>query len=149
MRHLLELFGRFRQNRVFEIQDDPVGWGFMLRERVLRKWALSLVMVAGAACSADLGSVPSSGLPAEAQATQKLIRSGGPFRHEKDGTVFFNRESILPSQQRGYYREYTVETPGSQDRGARRIVCGGSIATAPDACYYTADHYSSFKLIVN
>jgi ribonuclease T1 len=149
MQHRLELFGRFRQNRGFEIQDDPVGWGFMLRERVLRKWALSFVMVAGAACSADLGSVPSSGLPAEAQATQKLIRSGGPFRHEKDGTVFFNREELLPRQQRGYYREYTVETPGSQDRGARRIVCGGTVATAPEACYYTGDHYSSFKLIVN
>jgi ribonuclease T1 len=149
MQHRLELFGRFRQNRAFEIQDDPVGWGVMLRERVLQKWALSLVMVAGAACSADLGSVPISGLPAEAQATQKLIRSGGPFRHEKDGSVFFNREELLPRQQRGYYREYTVDTPGAQDRGARRIVCGGSIPTAPDACYYTADHYSSFKLIMN
>ena len=61
--------------------------------------------------------------------------------------VFGNRERLLPLNTRGYYREYTVKTPGSQDRGARRIVCGGP-ATVPDACYYTADHYASFRKIV-
>jgi ribonuclease T1 len=65
-----------------------------------------------------------------------------------DGTVFGNRERLLPDQTRGYYREYTVPTPGLNHRGARRIVCGGSQPRAPRACYYTADHYASFKRIV-
>ena len=76
------------------------------------------------------------------------IRQGGPFRYEKDGTVFGNRERQLPGQRRGYYREYTVPTPGLSHRGARRIVCGGKQPRSPDACYYTEDHYSSFRLIV-
>ena len=87
-------------------------------------------------------------LPPEARQTEQLIRSGGPFPHAQDGTVFGNRERQLPQQSRGYYREYTVATPGARDRGARRIVCGGREATAPKACYYTADHYASFKRIV-
>ncbi len=86
-------------------------------------------------------------LPPEASDTQRLIRAGGPFPYAKDGSVFGNRERLLPSQARGYYREYTVPTPGSRDRGARRIVCGGQPATAPEACYYTDDHYASFRLI--
>jgi hypothetical protein len=65
----------------------------------------------------------------------------------KDGTVFGNRERLLPRAERGFYREYTVPTPGSPDRGARRIVCGGDRPKAPEACFYTADHYASFKLI--
>jgi ribonuclease T1 len=87
-------------------------------------------------------------LPPEARATEQLIRHGGPFAHAKDGSVFGNRERQLPRQARGYYREYTVKTPGAHDRGARRIVCGGRSATAPEACYYTSDHYASFKRIV-
>ena len=67
----------------------------------------------------------------------------------KDGTVFGNRERILPAQKRGYYREYTVKTPGARNRGARRIVCGGQQPRMPDACYYTSDHYASFRVIVN
>ena len=59
-----------------------------------------------------------------------------------------NRERLLPRERRGYYREYTVETPGSRDRGARRIVCGGVRVKIPDVCYYTSDHYSSFRMIV-
>ena len=86
-------------------------------------------------------------LPREGQATYQLIRQGGPFPYEKDGVVFGNRERLLPGEKRGYYREYTVKTPGSRDRGKRRIVCGGA-ATQPDACYYTADHYASFRRIV-
>jgi ribonuclease T1 len=89
-----------------------------------------------------------AGLPAEARQTEVLIRQGGPFPYAKDGSVFGNRERQLPPQARGYYREYTVKTPGSRDRGARRIVCGGRAAAAPDACYYTADHYASFRRIV-
>ena len=87
-------------------------------------------------------------LPPEARQTEQLIRSGGPFASAKDGVVFGNRERILPRQPRGYYREYTVRTPGARDRGARRIVCGGRDARSPAACYYTDDHYASFKRIV-
>ena len=97
---------------------------------------------------ADDAVVALASLPAEARHTEQLIRSGGPFPYAKDGSVFGNRERQLPRQARGYYREYTVKTPGARDRGARRIVCGGREAAAPEACYYTADHYASFKRIV-
>lgn len=105
---------------------------------------------AGAALarSEPVGTVALADLPPEARQTEQLIRSGGPFPYAKDGTVFGNRERLLPREARGYYREYTVRTPGSRDRGARRIVCGGQVPTRPDACYYTADHYASFRRIV-
>lgn len=83
-------------------------------------------------------------LPKEARDTLALIRAGGPYPYAKDGTIFSNRERILPKQPRGYYHEYTVKTPGSRDRGARRVICGGK---PPAACYYTDDHYSTFRLI--
>ena len=95
-----------------------------------------------------LDTVALSALPAEARVTERLIRAGGPFPHAKDGSVFGNRERLLPPEKRGYYREYTVAAPGARSRGARRIVCGGERPTAPEACYYTADHYASFRLIV-
>lgn len=95
----------------------------------------------------ELPSVALVALPAEAQHTQRLILAGGPFPYRKDGTTFFNRERLLPAQPRGFYREYTVRTPGARDRGARRIVCGGRVPTTPQACYYTADHYASFARI--
>nr|WP_228768065.1 ribonuclease [Limnohabitans sp. DM1] len=88
-------------------------------------------------------------LPREGQETYQLILKGGPFRYEKDGTVFGNRERLLPREARGFYREYTVRTPGSRDRGARRIVCGGPVPQEPKACYYTSDHYASFRMIVD
>ncbi len=87
-------------------------------------------------------------LPPEARETRRLISSGGPFPYEKDGTVFGNRERLLPAEARGFYREYTVKTPGLKHRGARRIVCGGREPTRPLNCYYTADHYASFRRIV-
>jgi ribonuclease T1 len=93
-------------------------------------------------------SVTWSGLPPQGRQVLEQIREGGPFKYEKDGTVFGNRERLLPIQKRGFYREYTVSTPGLRHRGARRIVCGGAKPQTPDACYYTEDHYSSFKLIV-
>lgn len=92
--------------------------------------------------------VPLQALNSQAQSTYQLIRQGGPFPYEKDATVFGNRERLLPSQKRGYYREYTVPTPGLKHRGVQRIVCGGQVLTTPDACYYTADHYDSFRRIV-
>jgi ribonuclease T1 len=92
--------------------------------------------------------VPLAELPPEAVKTHRLILSGGPFPYSKDGSVFGNRERQLPAQARGFYREYTVKTPGASNRGARRIVCGGKTPTAPEACYYTADHYASFRRIV-
>ena len=86
-------------------------------------------------------------LPPQARQTEQLIRAGGPFPYARDGTVFGNRERLLPRQARGFYREYTVKTPGVRDRGARRIVCGGRAASAPQTCYYSADHYASFRRI--
>jgi guanyl-specific ribonuclease Sa len=81
-------------------------------------------------------------LPREAIVTLELIERGGPFPYDRDGTTFQNRERLLPDRPRGYYREYTVETPGSRDRGARRIVTGGQ---PPEVYYYTDDHYRSFR----
>jgi ribonuclease T1 len=85
-------------------------------------------------------------LPPQGRTTYARIRAGGPFPYEKDGTVFGNRERLLPAHPRGYWREYTVKTPGVRSRGARRIVCGGAPRT-PDACYYSGDHYASFREI--
>lgn len=81
-------------------------------------------------------------LPPEARQTIRLIRAGGPFPHERDGVVFGNFERLLPARSRGYYREYTVPTPGLAQRGARRIVAGRG-----GELYYTADHYRSFRRI--
>jgi len=86
-------------------------------------------------------------LPREAQQTDRLVRAGGPFPYVKDGATFGNRERQLPRRSRGYYREYTVPTPGASNRGARRIVCGGVTARQPEVCYYTDDHYASFRRI--
>mgnify|MGYP003564133758 CR=1 FL=1 len=121
-----------------------------------RKFGLALLLGAAVwtgttlarGVSADTDTVALEQLPEQARQTERLIRSGGPFPYAKDGTVFGNRERLLPREKRGHYREYTVKTPGSRDRGARRIVCGGAKPAAPEACYYTADHYASFKRIV-
>ena len=108
---------------------------------------LSISAVQAREQAAILPQMAVASLPAEAQAVDSAIRRGGPFAYSKDGIVFANRERLLPQQPRGFYREYTVPTPGAHDRGARRIVCGGSQPTAPVACYYTANHYSSFHRI--
>ncbi|MER5784947.1 ribonuclease domain-containing protein [Streptomyces mobaraensis] len=90
-----------------------------------------------------VGHVCQSALPSQAHDTLDLIDEGGPFPYPKDGTVFSNREGVLPRQSSGYYHEYTVVTPGSPDRGARRIVAG----RADHEDYYSADHYRSFARI--
>ncbi len=108
---------------------------------------LSLVQAKESATTLPNASIALADLPVQGQQTYALIRQGGPFEYEKDGVVFGNRERLLPSHKRGFYREYTVKTPGSPNRGQRRIVCGGAPRT-PDACYYTADHYASFRRIL-
>ena len=82
-------------------------------------------------------------LPAQARHTLALIAQGGPFPYRQDGAVFQNRERLLPRKPAGYYREYTVETPGSDDRGARRIITGSG-----GEIFYTADHYDSFVQVL-
>lgn len=137
-------------------------WGSAPRQ-AFRKWGLataaSAVLAAGLLFGAGaqartpektLDSLPTAALatlPEQARQTYHRVLSGGPFPYRKDGTVFGNRERLLPARTRGFYREYTVPTPGSADRGARRIVCGGPQPTEPEACFYTADHYASFRLI--
>ena len=126
--------------------------GLTLRKLVLAFGVVGVLLAPVGVSAKDslptLGSVSLSALPPEAQATRALIRSGGPFPYGKDGSVFGNREHQLPAEAKGYYREYTVKTPVASDRGARRIVCGGRLPTAPDACFYTGDHYASFARIV-
>ena len=129
----------------------------MSRFRSLKSVLTGFVLLGAVAAGSVLARAPALGetsvtisvaeLPRQGAQTYQLIRQGGPFAGEKDGVVFGNRERLLPAQKRGYYREYTVTTPASRDRGARRIVCGGQ-PKAPDACYYSADHYASFRRIV-
>lgn len=99
------------------------------------------------AVSAGEQTVALSDLPPEGRETYRLVHLGGPFPFEKDGVVFGNRERLLPGKTRGYYREYTVRTPHSRNRGARRLVCGGP-STQPETCFYSSDHYASFRKVV-
>lgn len=140
----------------------PLAWPLVTGLAALAASARSAVLVALASATLlavsspadarrgadDLPAVALSSLPPEARDTDRLIHAGGPFPYpHKDGTVFGNRERILPKRPRGEYREYTVKTPGSRDRGARRIVCAGKEPRTPEVCYYTADHYASFQRI--
>ena len=93
-----------------------------------------------------LPDIAAADLPREGREVLALIHGGGPFGYDRDGVVFGNYEHLLPPERKGYYHEYTVHTPGTKSRGARRIICGGP-KTTPDACYYTSDHYRSFKRI--
>jgi ribonuclease T1 len=97
--------------------------------------------------AARIDPVPAAQLPREAQDTLARIAAGGPYPYEKDGVVFGNYERILPWHRRGYYHEYTVPTPFAHNRGARRIVCGGPQRQIGE-CYYSGDHYVSFKRII-
>ena len=122
------------------------------------KFALANLVFAAMCCPAvasakgpapidGMTTVAVSELPKQGVEVYGLIQQGGPFAYDKDGVVFGNRERLLPAHPRGYYHEYTVKTPGSRGRGAKRIVCGGQPRT-PDMCYFTADHYASFRKIV-
>ena len=108
---------------------------------------LSALLIGGTVtatpAAAAVGSICYSDLPSQAYDTLELIEQGGPYPYDQDGTVFQNREGVLPSQSAGYYHEYTVKTPGSSTRGARRIVTGEK----NQEDYYTADHYESFDLV--
>jgi ribonuclease T1 len=109
--------------------------------------AVAVIATHEAAARTDSSAVVAiSALPAEARTTLELIRAGGPFPYSRDGVGFSNRERLLPAQPRGYYHEYTVPTPSAKTRGARRIVCGGNVATLSE-CYYSDDHYQSFRKI--
>jgi len=106
--------------------------------------ALAPLVVTGKASAPD--GIALQALPQEARATLEGIHAGGPFPYERDGVVFGNREQLLPLQPRGFYHEYTVPTPGVRSRGARRIVCGGHV-TSVSECYYSDDHYRSYRKI--
>jgi ribonuclease T1 len=106
------------------------------------RWLAAAALLWCLAAFAFTSEIAVERLPREARETLALIKAGGPFPYTKDGTVFNNREGMLPKRNRGYYREYTVKTPGAKNRGARRIVSG-----APGEYYYTDDHYRSFKRI--
>jgi ribonuclease T1 len=107
----------------------------------------SLAPLAGARDTAStLPQVTVRELPQEVREVLERIHRGGPFPYDRDGVTFGNRERVLPWRPRGYYHEYTVRTPGERTRGARRIVCGGP-RSAPDACFYSDDHYRSFRQI--
>ena len=139
---------------------------FKLRGMSLQQIGLSCTLLAavGVATVAGLWSAPLQArerteqvaalpvvnlveLPQQARQTHRLILAGGPFPYEKDGVVFGNRERLLPRKPRGHYREYTVPTPGARNRGAKRMVCAGEVPKEPEACFYTEDHYASFKRI--
>ena len=98
---------------------------------------------AGQKNPSSLGTVKESALPAEAQRTLELIAKGGPYPYDRDGINFGNFEGVLPKKRGGYYQEFTVPTPGSRDRGARRIIVGSEHEK-----YYTPDHYKSFRFIL-
>jgi len=124
----------------------------MRRFAALIVFVLLLVVPAWAIGASPAKTIAQSDLPVEARQTLELIARGGPFSNRQDGVVFGNREKLLPAQTRGYYREYTVSTPGARDRGARRIVAGsggtGDVRTSGEY-WYTDDHYASFARVVD
>lgn len=120
--------------------------------RCWRALALCLLLCAGwvLPVQAAPGEIAVAALPHEAHETLALIKRGGPFPYKQDDSMFGNREHRLPSQPRNYYREYTVKTPGSKDRGARRIVAGAGAGNDPRTSgeyWYTDDHYNTFRRI--
>ncbi|MCX4965596.1 ribonuclease [Streptomyces sp. NBC_00654] len=116
---------------------------YVTNSYVTNSYAASARFAPAPFAAASVGSICYSDLPSQAHDTLDLIDAGGPFPYDQDGTVFQNREGILPDRSTGYYHEYTVITPGSPNRGARRIVTGEEVQED----YYTADHYASFDLV--
>ncbi len=102
---------------------------------------------AAVASAAGLQVRALSQLPLQATEVWQLIQDGGPLPYRQDGTVFGNREARLPKRQSGFYREYTVPTPGESDRGARRLITGGPVTSDTAELYYTGDHYASFVVV--
>lgn len=120
-----------------------------MNRSVFRKWSLFLLAICFSLtveAGGLLGDVSVDQLPVEVKETIALIKHGGPFPYKKDRYIFNNYEKHLPNKRRGYYREYTVKTPGVRSRGARRIVSGGS-PTMKAEFYYTADHYKTFRRV--
>lgn len=110
-------------------------------------WLALVVPIEARSPAADSATIAVEELPGDARKTLKLIVSGGPFPYARDGIAFGNYEKLLPQRARGYYHEYTVPTPGVKSRGARRIICGGAKASIAE-CYYSNDHYQSFRRIL-
>jgi ribonuclease T1 len=114
------------------------------------KWAVllltTLLCSLSQAREAHAGMIAAADLPVEARQTLDRIKHGGPFPYAKDGAIFGNYERQLPTRPRGYYREYTVRTPGMRGRGARRLVAGGQPPVSAEY-YYTHDHYQTFRRI--
>ena len=120
--------------------------------KLLSKFAAAVLASAFAASGVLAASdINLADLPKEGRTTYALIPKGGPYPYPKDGVTFGNFEGQLPKKQRGYYREFTVPTPGAKNRGARRIVCGAESRewrnNVPAACWYSGDHYQTFQNI--
>lgn len=120
----------------------PAPWVAAQADRTTSHSLLAYSVSKSHSHTGELPIISVSELPPEATQTLNLIRQGGPFPYPRDGIIFSNREALLPPHRRGYYREYTVKTPGSRDRGARRIIAGSG-----GEFYYTDDHYKTFRLI--
>ena len=131
-----------------ERSDNVVKMTMMKRWRMLT-FALVALLIIGSAFAREAiypDRIYFRDLPHEAQETVRLIQRGGPYPFPRDGAVFGNHEGVLPKQKRGYYHEFTVKTPRARNRGARRIVVGGNLAS-PSDFYYTDDHYITFRRI--
>lgn len=119
--------------------------------KLLKSWTFFVIGLLFSISALAKGPVPPgvisvNELPPEARHTLALIKQGGPFPYAKDGVVFRNYEGVLPKRKRGYYHEFTVKTPGTRSRGARRIITGGEPALSGEY-YYTDDHYATFRRI--
>jgi ribonuclease T1 len=142
---------RYRKFGTCDSRNITFGKDTKVNTKLLKRWifflaALMFSFGVFARGPLPLEQIPVEQLPPEARHSLALIRQGGPFPYAKDGAVFGNYESNLPRRKRGYYREFTVKTPGVRSRGPRRIVSGGDPASSGEY-YYTDDHYASFKRI--
>jgi len=142
-----ERAGKWVRHGVLAALLAATGWGVVGATAGLGVPSAAWAREAPQASTGEPGTIERAQLPPEAVATLNSIAAGGPYRYPKDGVVFGNFERLLPPHRRGYYHEYTVPTPRARNRGARRIVCGGPPRRI-DTCFYSDDHYNSFKRIV-